>query len=115
MSEVRKTWFITGASSGFGHAFAIYALSKGHNVVATARNIARLEGLSRQAADRVLVRALDDVEFVFHGLVRLDGLVQVRVRHVAASSWIHGGGTRERGAGQGALRFRPQPKTYFAA
>ena len=59
MSDVRKTWFITGASSGFGHAFAIYALSKGHNVVATARNIARLEGLSRQAADRVLVRALD--------------------------------------------------------
>ena len=59
MSDVRKTWFITGASSGFGHAFAIYALSKGHNVVATARNIARLEGLSRQAPDRVLVRALD--------------------------------------------------------
>jgi hypothetical protein len=32
----RKTWFITGTSSGFGHAFASYALEKGYNVVATA-------------------------------------------------------------------------------
>jgi NAD(P)-dependent dehydrogenase (short-subunit alcohol dehydrogenase family) len=32
------TWFITGASSGFGQAFATYALSRGYNVVATARD-----------------------------------------------------------------------------
>jgi NADP-dependent 3-hydroxy acid dehydrogenase YdfG len=31
----RKTWFITG-TSGFGHAFATCALSKGCNVVVTA-------------------------------------------------------------------------------
>jgi NADP-dependent 3-hydroxy acid dehydrogenase YdfG len=37
MSKIgRKTWFITGTSSGFGHAFASYALEKGYNVVATA-------------------------------------------------------------------------------
>ena len=33
-----KTWFITGASRGFGALIAQYALAKGHNVVATARN-----------------------------------------------------------------------------
>jgi NAD(P)-dependent dehydrogenase (short-subunit alcohol dehydrogenase family) len=59
MSNVRKTWFITGASSGFGYAFATYALSKGHNIVATSRNIAKLESLAAEAPDRVLVRALD--------------------------------------------------------
>jgi NAD(P)-dependent dehydrogenase (short-subunit alcohol dehydrogenase family) len=26
----KKTWFITGASSGFGLAFAKYALAQGH-------------------------------------------------------------------------------------
>jgi NAD(P)-dependent dehydrogenase (short-subunit alcohol dehydrogenase family) len=34
-----KTWFITGASSGFGRAFAEHALAQGHNVVATARQV----------------------------------------------------------------------------
>ena len=33
-----KTWFITGASSGFGMAFAQFALDRGDNVVATARS-----------------------------------------------------------------------------
>ena len=51
----RKTWFITGASSGFGHAFASYALEKGYNVVATARNPSKLGSLVAQGyclADR---------------------------------------------------------------
>ncbi len=33
-----KTWFITGASRGFGARIAALALSRGDNVVATARN-----------------------------------------------------------------------------
>jgi NAD(P)-dependent dehydrogenase (short-subunit alcohol dehydrogenase family) len=55
----RKTWFITGASSGFGRAFAEHALAQGHNVVATARNIAALDRLAAGAPDRVLAVALD--------------------------------------------------------
>jgi len=55
----RKTWFITGASSGFGHAFASYALEKGYNVVATARNPSKLDSLVAQAPDRVLAVKLD--------------------------------------------------------
>ena len=54
-----KTWFITGASSGFGRAFADYALAQGHNVVATARRTAPLDELAAQAPDRVLVLSLD--------------------------------------------------------
>jgi NAD(P)-dependent dehydrogenase (short-subunit alcohol dehydrogenase family) len=58
MSNARKTWFITGASSGFGRAFAAHALERGYNVVATARNVAKLRDLTMQAPERVL-----DVEF----------------------------------------------------
>jgi NAD(P)-dependent dehydrogenase (short-subunit alcohol dehydrogenase family) len=55
----RKTWFITGASSGFGQAFAEHALARGHNVVATARNLAALDALAVGAPERVLTVALD--------------------------------------------------------
>ncbi|CAM5765183.1 short-chain dehydrogenase/reductase [Labrys miyagiensis] len=53
------TWFITGASSGFGLSFARYALSKGYNVVATARDPSRLASFQSQARERVLAVALD--------------------------------------------------------
>ena len=55
----RTTWFITGASSGFGHAFASHALKQGYNVVATARDPGKLAGLVAAAPVRVLAVALD--------------------------------------------------------
>jgi NAD(P)-dependent dehydrogenase (short-subunit alcohol dehydrogenase family) len=54
-----STWFITGASSGFGHAFAKYALSKGYNVAATARSTEKLTTLKQAAPDQVLVLPVD--------------------------------------------------------
>ena len=54
-----KTWFITGASSGFGTAFANFALQRGDNVVATARSVTKLEALAARAPDRVLALKLD--------------------------------------------------------
>lgn len=54
-----KTWFITGASSGFGRAFAEHAIARGHNVVATARQTATLQDIAAAAPDRVLPLALD--------------------------------------------------------
>src|SRR5215831_9037723 len=53
------TWFITGASSGFGIAFASFALDRGYNVVATARSIDKLEAFAARAPNRVLVHKLD--------------------------------------------------------
>jgi len=54
-----QTWFITGASSGFGMAFARYALDRGYNVVATARTPAKLAALAEVAPERVLLSRLD--------------------------------------------------------
>ncbi|KAK1511007.1 short chain dehydrogenase [Colletotrichum tamarilloi] len=44
-------WFITGASSGFGLAIAKEALSRGHRVIATARNPAKISDLASAGAD----------------------------------------------------------------
>lgn len=57
--DTTPTWFITGASSGFGRAFAEYALARGYNVLATARNPATLQDLVACAPDRVLAARLD--------------------------------------------------------
>jgi NAD(P)-dependent dehydrogenase (short-subunit alcohol dehydrogenase family) len=53
------TWFITGASSGFGLAFAKYALTQGYNVVATARSVTKLADLKARAPRRVLTPPVD--------------------------------------------------------
>jgi len=55
----QETWFITGASSGFGAAFATYALDQGYNVVVTARRKEKLDALAAIAPDRVLALSLD--------------------------------------------------------
>jgi NAD(P)-dependent dehydrogenase (short-subunit alcohol dehydrogenase family) len=59
MAATQPTWFITGASSGFGLSFARYALEQGYNVVATARTPGKLETLTSGAPDRLLVHKLD--------------------------------------------------------
>ena len=59
--STRPTWFITGASSGFGTAFARHAIEQGYNVVATARSPAKLSELVASAPDRVFAQALDVV------------------------------------------------------
>ncbi len=55
----RPTWFITGASSGFGMAFARHAIAQGYNLVATARTPVKLEQLVASAPRQVLAQALD--------------------------------------------------------
>src|SRR5690349_14833931 len=54
-----KVWFITGASSGFGRAFAEHALARGHRVVATARNTESLMYFTAKAPDRIIALTLD--------------------------------------------------------
>ncbi|GAB3765637.1 NAD(P)-dependent dehydrogenase (short-subunit alcohol dehydrogenase family) [Nocardioides ginsengisegetis] len=54
-----KTWFITGASRGFGREWAIAALERGDRVAATARDTATLDELVQKYGDAVLPLQLD--------------------------------------------------------
>ncbi len=54
-----KTWFITGASRGFGREWAIAALERGDSVAATARDTSTLEDLADEYSDRFLSLHLD--------------------------------------------------------
>lgn len=56
---MKKTWFITGASRGFGRIWAEAALQRGDQVTATARNLADVANLTRQYGNAVLPLALD--------------------------------------------------------
>jgi NAD(P)-dependent dehydrogenase (short-subunit alcohol dehydrogenase family) len=54
-----KTWFITGASRGFGREWTIAALERGDTVAATARDTTTLDDLVAQFGDKLLPIALD--------------------------------------------------------
>jgi NAD(P)-dependent dehydrogenase (short-subunit alcohol dehydrogenase family) len=54
-----KTWFITGASRGFGREWTIAALERGDTVAATARDTATLDDLVAQFGDKILPLHLD--------------------------------------------------------
>lgn len=62
-----KIWFITGTSSGFGRLWAEAALERGDRVVATARDVSKLDGLVAAHGDAVLALSVDvtDREAVF--------------------------------------------------
>ena len=54
-----KTWFITGASKGFGREWAEAALERGDKVAATARTLETLDALVDMYGDAVLPIQLD--------------------------------------------------------
>jgi NAD(P)-dependent dehydrogenase (short-subunit alcohol dehydrogenase family) len=54
-----KTWFITGASRGFGREWAVAALERGDRVAATARDTSTLDDLVTTYGDAVLPIRLD--------------------------------------------------------
>ncbi|NTV71418.1 MAG: SDR family oxidoreductase [Azonexaceae bacterium] len=54
-----KTWFITGASSGFGRQFVEQLLANGHRVTATVRKADALADLKASYGDRLRVGILD--------------------------------------------------------
>ena len=54
-----KVWFVTGTSSGFGRAWTEAALKRGDRVVATARNVERLDELVTAYDDAILALPLD--------------------------------------------------------
>ena len=54
-----KTWFITGASRGFGREWSIAALERGDTVAATARDTSTLDDLVARFGDKILPIQLD--------------------------------------------------------
>jgi NADP-dependent 3-hydroxy acid dehydrogenase YdfG len=54
-----KTWFITGASRGFGREWAIVALERGDFVAATGRDTSTLDDLVDKYRERLLPVKLD--------------------------------------------------------
>ena len=54
-----KTWFITGASKGFGRQWAEAALDRGDRVAATARDLSTLDELTQRFGKQVLPIELD--------------------------------------------------------
>jgi NAD(P)-dependent dehydrogenase (short-subunit alcohol dehydrogenase family) len=54
-----KTWFITGASRGFGREWSIAALERGDTVAATARDTKSLDDLVARFGDKILPIRLD--------------------------------------------------------
>jgi NAD(P)-dependent dehydrogenase (short-subunit alcohol dehydrogenase family) len=54
-----KTWFITGASRGFGREWALAALGRGDQVVATARDLASLKDVVERFPQKTLTLPLD--------------------------------------------------------
>jgi NAD(P)-dependent dehydrogenase (short-subunit alcohol dehydrogenase family) len=67
-----KTWFITGASRGFGRAWTQAALARGDSVAATVRDTGTLQDLTQTYGERVLPLALDvtDRPAVFAAVAR---------------------------------------------
>jgi NAD(P)-dependent dehydrogenase (short-subunit alcohol dehydrogenase family) len=59
MASTPKTWFITGASRGFGREWTIAALDRGDSVAATARDTSTLDDLVEKFGDRILALPLD--------------------------------------------------------
>jgi NADP-dependent 3-hydroxy acid dehydrogenase YdfG len=54
-----SVWFITGASRGFGLEIAREALTRGHDVVATARDAATITAALPDAGEHLLAVTLD--------------------------------------------------------
>ena len=59
MDKRTKTWFITGASSGFGRALAQAVLARGDRAVLAARRRDALADVAAEAGDRALAVELD--------------------------------------------------------
>jgi NAD(P)-dependent dehydrogenase (short-subunit alcohol dehydrogenase family) len=79
-----KTWFITGASRGFGREWTVAALERGDRVAATARDLSTLDELATKYGDALLPLQLDvtdrDADFAavqqaHHHFGRLDVVV----------------------------------------
>jgi NAD(P)-dependent dehydrogenase (short-subunit alcohol dehydrogenase family) len=58
-SQAGKVWFITGASAGFGRLLAEYLCGLGATVIATARDVSKLNDLTTRFPGNAILLSLD--------------------------------------------------------
>jgi NAD(P)-dependent dehydrogenase (short-subunit alcohol dehydrogenase family) len=56
---MKKVWFITGCSTGFGHALAKELLENGYRVAVTARNVEQIKDLVSEYSETAIALTLD--------------------------------------------------------
>jgi NAD(P)-dependent dehydrogenase (short-subunit alcohol dehydrogenase family) len=81
-----RVWFITGSSSGFGLLLAHEALRRGERVIATARDVSKLDDLIQHYPDTARTFALDvtkaaEIEFISSQAISAFGQVDVLVNN----------------------------------
>ena len=74
-------WLLTATASGFGQALAHEALSRGHHVIATARNASRLASLQAAGA-AVLDLDVTSDEATLAATFRAANSIYGRITHV---------------------------------
>lgn len=84
------TWFITGASRGFGRELTEQLLARGDRVAATARNPGQLDDLARLHGDRLWRRALDVTDTVRMRTVVDEAFTELGVVDVIVSNAGYG-------------------------
>jgi len=83
---MKKVWFITGCSTGFGRALANEVLAHGYNAVVTARNTADIEDIASHYPNTALVLPLDvtstsDIEKAVTKAIQHFGQIDVLVNN----------------------------------
>jgi len=58
-TQAGKVWFITGASAGFGRLLAEYLCGLGATVIATARDVSKLDDLTTRFPGNAIILSLD--------------------------------------------------------
>jgi NAD(P)-dependent dehydrogenase (short-subunit alcohol dehydrogenase family) len=82
----RRTWFVTGCSSGLGRALCERLLESGERVVVTARDVTAIADFQSRFADRAVLLKLDvtdnsSVAAAVNAALSLDGGVDVLVNN----------------------------------
>ncbi len=91
MAHQTKTVLVTGASAGIGRATCMYLAGKGYSVIATSRDMRRLEGLLTEAGDSGL--PVDGVELDINVDERVDDVMrQVLSDHGTIDALVNNAG-----------------------
>jgi NAD(P)-dependent dehydrogenase (short-subunit alcohol dehydrogenase family) len=86
MASSSRVWFITGSSTGFGRLLTEELSRRGDYVIATARNISKLEDLTRQYVGKLRTFTLDvtkpaEIESVAQQAINAFGHVDILVNN----------------------------------